>query len=139
MVVVDGGVLARENGFLGLRSVGGHVTKKVRLQKDESPNEGDFTSALFKAPWIFLTFCLSGSLYKKSLLNEIGMLVMLPILIITLTMVLKKINRRCRGGSQSPYQGTINGVQGGNGRLRLMDGCLEEDEKANYGRICVWK
>ncbi|MBA0783116.1 hypothetical protein Gotri_000884 [Gossypium trilobum] len=48
MVVVDGGVLARENGFPGLRSVGGHVTKKA--------------------------FCLSGSLYKKSLLNKIGMI-----------------------------------------------------------------
>ncbi|MBA0727756.1 hypothetical protein Golax_000716, partial [Gossypium laxum] len=41
MVVIDGGDLARENGFPGLRSVGGHVTKKVTLREDESPNEGE--------------------------------------------------------------------------------------------------
>ncbi|MBA0816094.1 hypothetical protein Gohar_000791 [Gossypium harknessii] len=97
MVVVDGGVLARENGFPGLRSVGGHVTKKVRLREDESPNEGEadvlketvrglptikFSKRVYElvhqSMMRTVVLKLLGrsirSLYKKSLLNEIGMI-----------------------------------------------------------------
>lgn len=40
MFVVDSGVLARGNDFTGLRSDGGHVTKKMRLREDDPPDRG---------------------------------------------------------------------------------------------------